>query len=388
MTRLLVRKLTNTVPSPVLALFVYAIAAGYSMSALPLLLPQGDLSVSVLTSWLTSSFYAGLLTGTLTSKHFIRIFGHKVSFIILQIAFALCLLGLPTWQNQYFWLFDRFVGGIIVGGIFVVIESWLLKGSAEGRRKRLSVYMSMLYAGSALGQLALTWFGANGATPFVLSSVMLVLAAVLLAVLPNYVSEPEISVVTPTAAPIGNRWVKIPALIGCLVSGILLGSVYGMMPLQLSRSGMSQEQIGSLMAVIIIGAMLVQPVISALSKKVGRTLLMSMFALLGAMSIGVFEQMLGEQTISMFLLGMAIFAFYPIAINLGSSSIPEEHMVSASQQMILIYSFGSIVGPIGAQYFMDTQTGLFGFFFIVLITTCIYMLFVALKSVSRVVIHK
>ncbi len=325
--------------------------------------------------------------GTFTSKHIITLFGHKFSFIILQVCFAASLLVLPFFQHQYFWLLDRLVGGLLVGGTFVVIESWMLKGSSEGRRKRLSVYMGMLYGGTALGQFALSLFGTNGVTPFMLSAVLAVISAILLAILPEYISESNPPEFTVQSQP-GIRWVKIPALIGCLVSGVLLGTIFGMMPLEFDRLGMSQAQVGSLMAIITIGAMVVQPVISLLSKKVARTLLMSFFALLGAMSIGIFEQVQSGLSICMFILGMSVFSFYPIAINLGSSSVPEEHMVGASQQMLLTYSAGSVLGPIIAQHFMMAKSGLFGFFFVALTTACLYMLLVSLKGSYRIAIHK
>jgi MFS family permease len=382
----LVRKLTEAVPSPILALFVYAIAAGYSMSAIPLQMPQGPLSTSIVTSWMTAVFYGGLLIGTLSSKGMIGYLGHKVSFIVLQIGFGLSLLVLPLFHDQYIWLFDRFIAGVLVGGIFVVVESWLLKGSAQNRRKRLSVYMSMFYAGSTLGQLALTWFGANGMVPFAISASLLVVAGLMLIVLPNY--EPEVDVSEIETAINSKVRVKLPALTGCFVAGIFIGTIYGLMPLQLSKIGLPQEQIGSLMAVTILGAMAVQPIVNALSKIMTKTLLMSLFALVGAMSIGVIWQILGQLMLAMFVLGMAVFAFYPIAVNLGSASVSQKNLVSASQQMLLTYSAGSILGPIVAQRFMTMEAGIFSLFFFVLIFTCIYMLVMSLKEISHIAINQ
>jgi MFS family permease len=114
---------------------------------------------------------------------------------------------------------------------------------------------------------------------------------------------------------------------------------------------------------------------------------MSLFALIGAMSIGIIWQILNELMLAMFVLGMAMFAFYPIAINLGSSSVGQQHMVSASQQMLLTYSAGSIVGPIAAQKFITMDTGIFGLFFFVLIFTCIYMLAMSLKEIDHIAIN-
>merc|ERR1711881_464645 len=73
--------------------------------------------------------------------------------------------------------------------------------------------------------------------------------------------------------------------IGCIVSGLTLCAIYGLMPLELLNRGIAHDDLGSLMALIILGAMAVQPLIPALSKYLGRTLLMALFCLLGVAAI-------------------------------------------------------------------------------------------------------
>lgn len=277
------------------------------MSALPLLIPEGVFSTSLLTSWLTAVFYAGLLIGTFSTKPIIERFGHKGGFIFFQVCFALSLLALPFGLDQYFWLFDRFIGGWLVGGSFVSIESWLLKGTSEGRRKRLSIYMGMLYAGSALGQLTLSSFGAHGSLPFMLSAALCLVAATALVLLPGYQAE-ETPMLEESILTVKHR-VKMPAMMGCLISGVLLGTVYGLMPLQLVELGKTQVEIGNLMAILIFGAMAAQPVVSQLSKKMPRTLMMCAFALLGAAAIAVLGQMLHQLAACMFVLVWPCFLF-------------------------------------------------------------------------------
>lgn len=66
---------------PVIALSFYAIASGYLMSSLPLMLSEYGLDSS-LSSWLASAFYAGLLAGTLLIERAIARIGHKDAFVI------------------------------------------------------------------------------------------------------------------------------------------------------------------------------------------------------------------------------------------------------------------------------------------------------------------
>jgi MFS family permease len=143
------------------------------------------------------------------------------------------------------------------------------------------------------------------------------------------------------------------------------------------------------MALVILGGMAVQPTVPWLSKYLGRTLLMAMFCLLGvaAIAITTLYNDMGTFAVSLFLLGMASFALYPIAINLGCDGLDPSHIVSATQVMLFSYSIGSVLGPVLANGFMhsghaavSSGYGLMGYLFVALLSTCIYMLFASVKG--------
>jgi len=68
---------------PVIALGFYAVASGYLMSLIPLMLSHYGLDTAM-ASWLPSSFYAGLLVGALSIEPLVTRVGYKHGF-------ALCL---------------------------------------------------------------------------------------------------------------------------------------------------------------------------------------------------------------------------------------------------------------------------------------------------------
>ncbi|EGR3299043.1 MFS transporter, partial [Vibrio parahaemolyticus] len=172
------------------------------------------------------------------------------------------------------------------------------------------------------------------------------------------------------------------AIIGCVVSGLTLGAIYGLMPVELANRKITHQDIGTLMALVILGGMLVQPMVTTLNKYMSRTVLMAFFCILGIFSIGLtfISTSTAVLAASLFLLGMATFALYPVAINLGCEGLDERFIVSATQVMLFSYSVGSVAGPVVADKFMGQVHGLLGYLFAALVATCVYMLLAASKT--------
>ncbi|PSU21442.1 MFS transporter [Photobacterium phosphoreum] len=368
---------------PVAGLTVFAIASGYLMSLIPLSLANFNIDSSY-ASWLASIYYLGLLIGSLMIEPIIAKIGHRIAFISFLTLLASTVAVLPLFPHKELWLFARLIAGMAVAGIFVVVESWLLIGdSAKERAKRLGFYMTSLYGGTTIGQLAVGYFGVQGFVPFIVILVLLLIAIL-----------PPLFVKQGQPSSHGHQVLSLkqisrlskPAIIGCITSGVVMGSIYGLMPLALKASSLSTNQVGVLMAAIILGGMVIQPVISKLSIVMSKTLLLALMSLLGVFAMGL--TYLSSDYImlvsALALLGMSAFALYPIAITLACDNLDSSYIVAATQVMLFSYSIGSALGPIGANSFMAEQNGLMDFFFIVLLATAIYMLIASLHRKPQV----
>ena len=363
---------------PVIALALYAVASGYLMSIIPLMLPHYGLDIS-LASWLASVFYAGLLVGAMIFEPIVNRTGHRKAFIGCLLVFIATILVLPALTNAPAWLSARFMAGIAVAGVFVIVESWLLHGDESARAKRLGLYMGSLYGGSSLGQLGIGTLGVSGSLPFIAIISLLVLAIIVLAF--GRTDQPEEGQSSALSLKQISK-LNHAAIIGCIVSGLTLGAIYGLMPVELRNRGIANDDLGSLMALVILGGMAVQPLVPWLSKYLGRTLLMALFCMLGVAAISFTAMGTGIHVlgVSLFVLGMSIFALYPVAINLGCDKLDPTYIVSVTQVMLFSYSIGSVVGPILADSFMLGEQGLLGYLFAALLATCIYMLIASIKT--------
>ncbi|USD35288.1 MULTISPECIES: MFS transporter [Vibrio] len=368
---------------PVIALALYAVASGYLMSLIPLMLSDYGLDNS-LASWLASVFYAGLLVGAIAIEPLVTRLGHKNAFVLCLGLFIATICTLPIFPSSTSWMLARFFAGIAVAGVFVIVESWLLHGDETARAKRLGLYMAALYGGSALGQLGIGILGIHGGVPFIAISTLLLLAIVVLWF--GESDQPESAHTTNLSLKQITR-LSHAAIIGCIVSGLILGAIYGLMPLELANQGVAHDDIGGLMALIILGGMAVQPLVPLMSKYFGRTLLMAFFCLLGAASSSMIllDDTIRVLAVGVFLLGVAAFALYPIAINLGCDKLEQHYIVSATQVMLFSYSVGSVFGPIVAGWYMASDHGLMGYLFAILLATCLYMLVASIKAKHQAV---
>ena len=243
--------------------------------------------------------------------------------------------------------------------------------------------MTALYGGTTLGQLAIGVFGTAGVVPFAVVMVLLFAA-----VLPPLFSK---------AQPVchgGHKSLSLkqilrlskPAMVGCMTSGIVMGTIYGLMPLALQEKHYNTEQVGGLMAAIILGGMIIQPVISKLSSRMSKVLLLAMVSLAGVFAMGMIY-LSGHylvMVVALTLLGMSSFALYPVAITLACDTLTANVIVAATQVMLFCYSVGSAAGPLVAGQFMKQPDGIMSFFFIVLLSTAIYMLLSAVRRKSRI----
>lgn len=371
---------------PVIALSLYAIASGYLMSLIPLMLVEHGIEANN-ASWLASVFYAGLLVGAIVIEPAVKRIGHRKAFIACLLILIATVVVLPLVPIAWVWLVARFVAGVAIAGVFVVVESWLLVGEESSRAKRLGLYMGSLYGGSALGQIGIGFIGVQGPVPFMVILSMLSTAIVVLMVVPT--KEPESShSTTLSLKQMAN--LNHAAIIGCVVSGLSLGAIYGLMPVELTNRHVSQANLSVLMALVILGGMAVQTIVPALIKMVGRTPLMGLFCLLGVFAIGLtsLSDDLDVLAISLFLVGMATFALYPIAINLGCNDLEESHIISATQVMLICYSVGSVVGPIVANIFMEDDEGLMSYLLTTMMATTIYMFSASVRSKKHLVAGK
>ena len=337
----------TTYTRPVLLLLCGLLLLTLAIAVLNTLVPLW-LAHEKLPTWqvgmVGSSYFCGNLLGTLLAGSLIKRVGFNRSYYLASLIFAAGCVGLGVTLGFWSWLGWRFIAGVGCAMIWVVVESALMcSGTARNRGRLLAAYMMVYYVGTVLGQLLVSKVptGLMEVLPWVTG---LVLAAILPLLFTRIVHERgEPQAATLVWPMLRLRQARL-GVNGCIISGIVLGSLYGLMPLYLNHQGVSDAGIGFWMAVMVSAGILGQWPIGRLADRFGRlpVLRVQVFVvILGAMG------MLGNLAMgpALFVLGVAGFTLYPVAMAWACEKVEQHQLVAMNQALLLSYTIGSLLGP-------------------------------------------
>ncbi|GAB3019574.1 MFS transporter [Bowmanella dokdonensis] len=360
------RAALSSLASPLISLLIYSVGHGLLTTLLTLRLAEEQVSVTLI-GLVSTAYFAGLMAGTfINSKLIVRV-GH----IRAYAAYASILCSLALLYGLFFspgsWILFRLLGGFAAGGLFVVIESWIMVSSPVRLRGRLmALYMVLFYAAMVLGQLLLKQMDILELLPFVVAGLAASLSVIPLALsrvdMPRFERHEKLSIptlirLTPTA------------VFACFASGLTLSVAYGLLPLFFAKEGMANEDIADMVAFMILGGMCLQYPLGRLSDRFDRRLvLLGLFGAILAVSL-VFMMFntasnVGLASLMVACFGGVIFAVYPISLSQACDELNPSQVIAGNQGLLLCYSIGAMSGPILAPLFMNAlgAKGMFIYF--------------------------
>ncbi|MGH8155751.1 MAG: MFS transporter [Rhodanobacteraceae bacterium] len=313
---------------------------------------------------LTSAYYAGYFIGTFAMPPLVRRIGHIRAFAFCAVCAACVVLLHAFGSDPVLWLLLRLATGVVLVGLYAVIESWL-NAQADTRQRGtvFAAYMIVNLAGLALGQQLLR----VGGQAFVLFTVVaLAVCAATLPVLLTRQAQPQ-----PQATPklqLGLLFGAAPtAGAGALLSGLAMGAFWGLLPVYARRQGFDTATVGTYMSIAIVGGAALQWPLGKMSDRHDRRAVLAGVAGAAAALALAALAMGGREWIAMalvFLFGGMAFAVYPIVVAHLVEHVAPDHLMGASSSVLLVYGVGSAVGPLAAGALMSVfgAWALFGWF--------------------------
>ncbi|OCG17772.1 MULTISPECIES: MFS transporter [unclassified Gilliamella] len=333
-----------------------------SLSALntqvPLWLVRNEFSLGQI-GFVGSSYFTGNLIGTIFANWFISKFNARYTYTYSCIIFAIATIGLGFSMNFYSWIVWRFFIGIACAVTWVVIESCILvTGSVRTRGKMLAVYLTTYYLGTVLGQALLQYFPQD-VLYFGLVITLLMGLAILFILLTHYKLPKRKSSSFNIMPMILNKPSRI-GLIGCVIAGMLIGSLYSLLPVYYSHLGYSDIQVANWMILLILSGVAAQMPANWCADKFGRQiiLLVESLLMLTACVMLIFNWF---GVFAIILLGATIYTIYPISMAWACSCVKKQNIVAMNQAMLLTNTLGSLIAPALIALIMDKTSNAYLF---------------------------
>jgi MFS family permease len=343
--------------APLLCLILIGLSTGLFNTFLSLQLASWGHSAEVI-GFMTSAFYIGCLIGSFRTDRWILKLGHLTILRLSTLTLALLIALQGFFPSLLFWAFARIIGGIAMGLLFIAIESWfLLSSPSEARGRALSLYLVGLYASMSVGQFLLETIDLTGASPYLLASSLSALALI-----PIFFSNkpPELKTSEPLTLSEVFRLSPV-GFLGGVVAGMLLSSVYGLLPVYSESIGFSVNETALFMGTLIFGGLCLQWPMGRLADRTCRKKTLALASLLTAFfaaSIAFF----GPKLPLAWAFGGVSFTLYPLSMGFTCEKVSQEHLVAATGGFVLSWGIGAILGPLCAGLSMD-QFGASGIFY-------------------------
>ncbi|MBU6951438.1 MFS transporter [Hahella sp. HN01] len=353
---------------PLFSMLIFVVGHGLLTTLLTLRMSAENVSTFAI-GMISTAYFAGLVIGSFVNAKLIIRVGHIRAYAAYASMLASVAIMYGLVVEPYTWAFLRLLGGFATGGLLVVIESWMLvSSSSENRGKVMAVYMILFYASLASGQLLLKYIDPLTLIPFALAAIAASLSVVPLSL--TRVPMPEMGEPHPLSMVELIRLTPAGVL-SSFMSGMVLGVVYGLLPLFFTQSGYDLDWVANLMAVVIVGGMALQYPVGRASDRYDRRLTLTALAAALAILSSIMSLMSygaggsnATMALMIFLLGGVAFSIYPISLSHACDELQPEQVISANQGLLIAYSIGAMTGPLVEPAFVSMMgpKGIFTYF--------------------------
>ncbi len=299
-------------------------------------------------------YFLGFVAGCLRTPGLVERVGHIRLFAALAAICAASVLLHALAIDPFVWFVVRAATGFAIGGLYIVIESWLNDQAANETRGGLfAVYMVVNFAALMAGQLLMTVMDVGLVTPFLVTGL-----AVCLSLVPVALSKATAPIVEP-APRLGLRALyKISPLgvFGCIIVGVANGSYWSLAPL------FGEAKLGSValaavfVSAFVLGGAIGQWPIGRLSDRWDRRkviVLSSGLAAAGGLALG-FLPAWGTWPLLVLaaLTGAFMLSIYSLCVAHTNDYIEAKDFVATSSGLLLLYGAGAVLGPLVCAAFM------------------------------------
>ncbi|RCS23674.1 MFS transporter [Phyllobacterium salinisoli] len=330
--------------------------AGSGLHGLLLPLRGGSEGFAVSSLGLLGTAWAGgFITGCVLAPRLVRRVGHVRAFGFFASSAAVIALLTGLFIDSTVWIVLRAFTGFSMAGAFMVIESWLNeRATNETRGQIFGLYMMVNYGAVMSGQMIVATGDIHTQSLFMVTGIFLCLALIPTAISTASSPKPLSEVQLDLKALYKNSPVSF---VSCILIGVAngawgtLGAVFG------AGSGIDTTMIALMVSFTILAGAFTQIPVGRFSDRIDRRFVLAGVA--GASSlVGLAIFFIAPTNATAILIMTALYgglayALYPVAVAHANDFAASENFVKISGGLLLLYGFGTMIGPLLAALAME-----------------------------------
>lgn len=364
-------QLTSTLPSILIAVFLFMMAGGLLNIFLSVRMSLTDVSVQLI-GIVMACYFGGMMAGSLYARTIVARVGHIRSFTAFAAVATVSVILHGLLDSLATWSVLRALTGFSLAGMYLVIESWLQEIATQSDRGRLfSLYMISNYLGLAAGQLMLNVGNPIGIKLVLVTALLFALCLIPIA-LTRAANPAQIEV---QEIRFFNFMRRAPqGALGSFSSGMIIGAYLTLAPAWGIQYGLDSARISVFMALSIIGGLVLQWPIGKLSDRYDRGLMMVGLGIAMTLIPCGFIIDVGGPTLTLFgalAFGGIAYSVYPLSVCHANDQTPPGQFVMTATVMLLLYGIGAATGPLIASLFM-WMVGASGLFIFIIATAAVF----------------
>ncbi|WP_271400739.1 MFS transporter [Salinicoccus roseus] len=331
-----------------------------------------------------SGLYIGVLVSALFIEAPLRKYGFRPMIIAGGVIVGISMLLFPVLESIWIWFLLRLLVGVGDNVLHFSTQTWLTQSTPQHKLGRVIAFYGLFFSfgfmiGPKISELVVIW----EPLPFVVSGILTMMGWPLIFLLKGAEDAMPVDSGVPITlfntfrnfkAVLATSWI---AFLFPMLFGIFEASLNSNFPVFAVRNGFTISDITWILPAFSFGAILLQVPIGALGDRVGRSRLITVLLVLGGATflfMELYSSSFAMLVMLFILAGVFVGSMYSLGISYMTDITPKSNLPAGNLMAGIMFSLGSIVGPVIGGYIITASGGNYYFIFFTIVIAIITLL--------------
>ncbi|MET3683134.1 MFS family permease [Alkalibacillus flavidus] len=338
-----------------------------------------------------TALYIGILIISPFLEPPLRRYGYKPMILVGGALVFSSIFLFTIWESIWFWFVLRLLVGVGDNILHFGTQTWITTTTPEFKRGRsIAIYGLSFGFGFTIGPLMTPLVEINPALPFIASSLLCIIVWSLMYWVKNEWPEtdPDVQLTTTKTTKRFQGAMKYAwiALLAPFTYGFLETTLHSNFPVYALRLGHDVTTISYIIPFFAAGSLISQIPLGMLSDRIGRPIVLKIVLVGGSISFFAatfFEQSVLGLILCFAVAGMLVGSLYSLGVSYMTDLLPNALLPAGNILCGVMFSFGSIAGPLLGGSYIDLFPELSFFYIIVAFIGLIFILMLTHSLLRR-----